>query len=377
MEIPWIIEEQTQVKHELLRQYLSSWMIIFFRNQARYDNMPEVLLYFDGFAGPGIYFTDDSKSETCSGSPIIVAEMANSFINEKTSRKVKIFCIDREKEIVDMLKEKLETCNCHNQDWRVYHAEFSEKINDIIAEIKKKRLHLHPLFFFIDPFGYKGYPINVLKSILQYPRAELFINFMIYDIVRFCETEQKREIMANLFGCNDFLKVDSIDSPEDKQLFLKNLFCQQLKAITGVKYVMPFRINTPGQSMRPRFYMIHASNHIKALKVMKDRMASVSDKPYQFTAIGLNPDQMTLFDDPEKIKLTDRLKDHCRKHAEGLEYSQIEDWAYEHTCGVANTIKTALVDLEKQGTVTIKRKPRQRKNTVTKGAIIYPENVLF
>ena len=82
MKIPWVIKEQTMVKHELLRQYIDSWMIILFNNQVKYKKQ-ELLLYFDGFSGPGVYYADKAKTVTCPGSPIIVAEIANKHIMDK------------------------------------------------------------------------------------------------------------------------------------------------------------------------------------------------------------------------------------------------------------------------------------------------------
>ena len=101
-----------------------------------------------------------------------------------------MFCIDNDKACVDMLGQELSKLNVHHQRWEVHHSEFDEKIHEILDEIEYGRLYDQPMFFFIDPFGYIGYPMNTLKRVLKYPRVELFINFMIYDIIRFCEQGQ-------------------------------------------------------------------------------------------------------------------------------------------------------------------------------------------
>jgi len=49
---------------------------------------------------------------------------------------------------------------------------------------------------------------------------------------------------------------------------------------------------------------------------------------------------------------------------------EIEVWAYANTTGVTKTIKEALIELEHDGKVSIKRQPGQRKNTVVSGARI-------
>lgn len=95
-EIPWVIQDPAKIKHKLLKDYISPWMHILFQNQEKYG-YPEILLYFDGFSGPGIYYEDDTKASTCPGSPLIVADIANKYIEEKTSRKIFIICMDKEK----------------------------------------------------------------------------------------------------------------------------------------------------------------------------------------------------------------------------------------------------------------------------------------
>lgn len=331
MKIPWVIKEQTMVKHELLRQYIDPWMIILFNNQEKYKKQ-ELLLYFDGFSGPGVYYTDNAKNVTCPGSPIIVAEIANKHIMDKPGRKVTMFCIDSKKECVDMLREKLSDLNVYQQRWEVHHAKFDEKIHSILDEMEKGCLCDQPMFFFIDPLGYTGYPINTLKRILEYPRAELFINFMIYDIIRFCEQDKFETRLSDQFGHEKFKGIKTIRNPEEKQSYIINLYCESLRELASAEYVMPFRVNTFGQKTRPRYYLIHVSKNLKALKVMKDTMGKVSDVSYRFEAVGLKTDQMSLFEDPGKIGLKDRMENFCiTQYPNDVDYNVIEDWAYANT----------------------------------------------
>ena len=104
---------------------------------------------------------------------------------------------------------------------------------------------------------------------------------------------------------------------------------------------------------------------------MKDSMAKVSYSPYQFEAIGLSSDQFSLFEDPGKISLKERINTFCKDaYPQALEYTEIENWSYVYTNGVKRTIKDAIVNLEQDERVEIIRKPGQKKTTVTKGATI-------
>lgn len=369
IEIPWVIEEHTIVKHELLKNYIEPWMAIFFKVQRRHGR-PQIVIYFDGFCGPGTYYTDRTKQQECCGSPLIVADVANRYIDEDKTRSVVMHCIDKHARCVELLTQKLKGVNKHSQDWNVHLADFDERIEEVLCDIDSSQLGVQPMFFFLDPFGYSGYSMRQLKRILKYPRAELFINFMVYDIVRFCEDRQFEENMIALFGCDDFKQVAECATSEQKYAFFVNLYSRALYS-TGADYVMPFRVNTPSQGTRPRYYLIHASKDRLALRVMKDNMAKQSDSPYRFEAVGIATHQMSLFENPDKLLLRERILAFIRyNRSKKLLFEDVETWAYENTNGVSRTIKEALRILENDGAVTIERKPRQRKNTVTNGAYI-------
>ena len=370
MEIPWVIDEHTIIKHELLKKYIDPWMAIFFTVQKRYS-WPQKVVYFDGFCGPGIYYTDHSKTQKCCGSPLIVAEVANKYIAEDRSRSVIMHCIDKTSECVELLNSNLVRLNQYGQKWVVHHSEFDDKVREVLDEFDQGDLRSQPMFFFIDPFGYSGFPMSTLERIMRYPRAELFINFMVYDIVRFCEEEQSKKNMLALFGSDEFKRVAECSYPEQKYAFFVNLYSNCLKRV-GAEFVMPFRINTPNCGTRPRYFLIHASKNKRALEVMKDEMAKLSASPYRFEAVGLITGQMSLFEDPDKGTLRERIFDYIVSAKHGaLDFEPLLDWAYANTNGVSKTIKETLIDLEQnQRSIVIERLPGQRRSTVTKGAKI-------
>jgi len=280
-------------------------------------------------------------------------------------------CLDKEHQCIEVLRSNLEPLNKFNQNWETYENEFDKKIHDILDEIESIGHDDHPMFYFIDPFGYSGFPMKTIKRILEYPRSELFINFMVHDINRFCEQELFKNQFIDLFGSEKFLDVNLSRNPEERQSFLLNLYCENIYSLTEAKFIMRFRINTPGKGTRPRYYLIHVSKNLKALKVMKDQMSKVSEVDYRFEAIGMDTQQMSLFDDPEKLKMIDQISFFCESHfPKNIEYGEIEDWAYVNTNGVSKTIKETLLQLEEEDKIHVERQPSQRKSTVTKGASI-------
>lgn len=366
--IPSVIEEQTRLKHKLLESYIEKWMGILYNNQVRI-NEPELLIYIDGFSGPGVYFDDETKTSVCDGSPIIVAKIANKYIDDRNSREFIIISIDDKKECVKSLNNIFNKENIYDQQWKAHHADFDTAVNQIFNEIDDKNLQRFPIFIFIDPFGWSGFPMETLKRLLKYPRVELFINFMIYNINRFIDADGREQSFYDLFNSWDFRECSNDET--QAHIYLKNLYCQQIVEHANAKFVMPFRVNTPRQGTRPKYYLIHASNHIKALKEMKNCMSKLSESDYSFEAIGLAPDQFNLFEDPEKTTLRERILEYCKDHIDSeILFEDLELWAYINTNGVRKTIQNSLIELERNETINISRKKLQRKNTVTKGAII-------
>lgn len=371
-EIPWVIDEHTKVKHQLLGNYINLWMSILFFTQKKYG-WKQQLLYFDGFAGPGIYWVNEDKKETTPGSPIIVANLANSFLERDPKRVIQIKCIDVKKECVEYLSDELSKVNKFKQDWIVEQESFNDAVNKLLDNHQQSNDPIPPSFYFIDPFGYTGFPIETLKRILAFERTELFINFMIYDINRFAEESHAREHMIELFGCDRFEELQTIQSPEERCKFLVSLYRNQLAAYAGAKYTLPFRINTPGMGSRPKYFLIHAFNHIKALRLMKDEMAKLSQQPYRFEAIGIDDHgQLNLFEPPEKVAIKNSIYDYfCGNNINDfIPYRDIEDWAYQFTAGISRDIKEAIMELEKEGKIQIQRAKGQKKTTVTEKAQI-------
>lgn len=360
-QIPWVIQEQTQLKLDILKKYIAPWATILFK-QAKKINCTQKLLYIDGFSGPGVYYKDKSLSETVDGSPIVVARIANNLINEDRERKFNIICIDKDTRCLELLEPKLNSINMYNQFWDIRKNLFENEIYKILNEEK-----LPPTFCFIDPFGY-SIDISVIRDILTNPISEVFVNFMIYDVIRAANNPLMVDILINLFGDNDFMHItDTI--PEIKQEKLLSLYCEKLKKYTDVRYVLPFRVNTPGMYSRPRFYLIHLSNNYTALKLMKDRMYNFCTTNFKLEALGKKENDICLFDLFEEIDFKELLLNRI-KLINNMTYNEIEEWAYENTCGVSKTIKQKLIELEEEKKIRIDRLPRQRKSTVNGNARI-------
>ena len=374
-EIPWIIEEPTKIKHQLLNDYLGAWISILYSNQSLIGKEKK-LIYVDGFSGPGEYWADETKSSRVNGSPILAAEKANKYIDEDGSRKFLIIAIDSEKRCIEHLQPILVGINKHKQEWQVLHTTFEQGMDELFGYLEANNARIAPAFFFVDPFGYSGFTMETVLRILKHPRTELFINFMHYDINRFLQTEHSQEHLQSLFGSDEYKNAASLNS-DGKTSYFMDLYCKKLKEKASGIYVLPFRMNTPGQGRRPRYFLIHVSQHIKALKEMKNCMARASSQAFSFEAIGLGAErQLNLFELNDEDKLKNQILSRVNYYQDrDVLYENVENWAYEHTAGIRKDIKNALLQLEQEKTIIINRKKLQRKSTVTEGAIIRSHKV--
>lgn len=363
------MEPQTAVKHALLRSYIATWMKILWQHQESIGKPPH-LIFVDGFAGPGEYWATSERTSMVDGSPIIVGKIANDLIHGR--RKLDIIAFDSHRPTVDYLTPRLTALNTKQQSWEVVHGDFSTGARGLMDRLAAKLGRDYPTFFFIDPFGYTGFPMTLLAEILKRERTEVFINFDTYDIVRFIGEADRAPKMLELFGTEEYKEHAKFEKSEERVNFVTSLYRRQLLGMAKAKHAIGFRINTPDQGDRAKYFLFHASSHIKALKEMKNAMARKSDQVFKFEAIGVGvSEQFNLFEATPEAKLKMELLGIIEKAPNnGIEYSKVEDWAYDRTSGVERDIKKALVDLEGEGKVEIQRQPGQQKKTVVKGAKI-------
>lgn len=268
-ETVWTLDPHTAAKHEILRNYLAGWFPILGKVAGR-------IVYIDGFSGPGIY----SKGEE--GSPIIALRTACEHILRSQFKEIVFLFIesreDRANKLSKVLKEKLPDIPPYIK-YEVISGDFEATISPLLDGLEKDGKNLAPAFAFIDPFGYTGFSMSLLKRMLSYPRCEVFITFMSGFIKRFLD-ETKEDALDDLFGTPEWRKIRSVEGYRDDALL--KLYKNQLKKICGVKYVKSFEII--GEQGVTIYHLIFCTNHIKGLEVMKTAMWKVDERgQYKFS----------------------------------------------------------------------------------------------
>lgn len=352
----WEIGPHTKAKHVILENYLNAWFPIMAFSNPR-------IVYIDGFAGPGRY----KKGED--GSPIKALKIAKTLAENHPSKvrdKEFVFIfVEANKNFYESLCEEISQIKLpENFIVMPKNGEFSDVMEEIFDYLRKNNAILAPTFAFIDPFGTKGVPFEVVKQIMSYPKCEVLFNHMYFGVIRSAHITDHTE----LYGTNEWENYINIPSPEEKHSKLTGLYVKQLKEKANVKYVRSF--NVRNRKNVTLFDLIYATNHIQGLAKMKEAMWK-ADPSGNFTfRDNTNPDQLVLFKDEPDFSI---LRDQLLKKYKGktVTIDEIENYVLVETAFLRSHIRQKnLLPMEREGLITISRPPGSRRNGIPKGSLI-------
>lgn len=280
METPQVelqhIKRVSRIKHEILTKYLPSWARIL-------GSAFDLLYYVDCFAGPGRY---EFEGGTVDGSPIIATKAGKEFATANPGKKLGLVLVEDDAAQLKQLKGGLDLTLPYPANFQVVTklADSREIIPRVIGGIKARK---SPSFFLVDPYGHP-LSIPMMNDILALPHSELLINLMWYRINMDMKNDVVVHHVTELFGDEDWKRQSFVHQHGSRREdgFL-DYFCGRLSA----RYVLPFRIRYDAREdrvagNRTKYYLIHASNSLKALFLMKDVMWRLGDEEGTFDFSG-------------------------------------------------------------------------------------------
>lgn len=171
----WELQPHTEAKHKILKYYLDAWLPILTRYRPR-------VVLLDGFAGPGRYEGGEP------GSPIIALE---TLLQHPTLRsrgaEVDLICIEEKTDRCAALSEEVERLKVVSPFPSTIRSEIicGSFETEVRRLIKKGAFDGAPVFAFIDPFGFAGVPMSLIRDLARQPRCECLINFAYESVNRF------------------------------------------------------------------------------------------------------------------------------------------------------------------------------------------------
>lgn len=259
------LKEVSKAKHRILEKYFPAWANILGRHHR--------LIYVDCFAGTGKYDNDEP------GSPLIIYRLAKELVGPNKIRGITLVFIEKDKTKAERLKGNLNSEYDGNSE--VYFNVYHEDATDFVEQLFKAIPQGMPAFYFIDPYGH---PISlpVIRSMLG-KRKEVFLNLMWYAINRNLENPVTQESINRMFG-HELWKNESFMSMHGESR--EKNFLQYVISEIGAKFALTFKIRFgPDEKIkgnRTKYYLIHFSNHPRAMLIMKDIMYGFGDEKGTF-----------------------------------------------------------------------------------------------
>lgn len=290
----WVYPPHTKAKHDILASYMDGWFPILGTYNGR-------ILVLDGFAGRGRY-TDGSP-----GSPLIVLEhLLNHHRFSAMSHVEFVFLfVEKSEANVASLKREVAEFRAQHEPWplnvkyEIVDSHFEQTAREVVADLTQRGERLAPTFAFIDPFGFKGMPMDAVTQLLKDPKCEVFANFMVGNVNRFLNhpNDTTRGQINDLFGLDVAKRVEQDFRGRDRVEFLRDLYAEQLRTVAGFTYVQSFAmINNTGNV---GYYLFHGTRHPAGAKLMKAAMWKADPGGTNTFSDRLAGQQVLFVDDPD------------------------------------------------------------------------------
>jgi len=264
------IKRVSRIKHAILAKYLPAWAVIL-GSSNRHMN------YFDCFAGPGRYEFEGIAVE---GSPLIAVGAAKSFLAMRPNHSLTVLLTENNEEQARKLERQLDPLKPYPPNLKV--EPLVEDSKTFIPDLLSKIQSLGPSFFMIDPYGHP-LTLPVINNILSRQSTEALITLMWYRINMDLNNPSVQENVDRLFGDREWREQRFM---REKGLLRENGFLEYFIQRLAAKYVIPFRIGYDPEDKvrgeRTKYYLLHASNHIRGALLMKEVMWPLGDEDGTF-----------------------------------------------------------------------------------------------
>ena len=268
------IKRVSRIKHAILHGYLPAWARILGSTNRQ-------LFYFDCYAGPGRY---EFSGKAIDGSPIIAVRAAQRFLLIRPDHFVTLVLIEKDAANVSLLQG-------HIGELKPFPAHLSVHVlpadsRTLLPDMLAKSQGAAPSFFMIHPYGHP-LSVPIINQILSRPRSEALINLMWFRINMDLANPATQILVHQLFGDESWRSQPFM---EQTGIAREEGFLSYFSSRLGAKYVLPFRIGFDKEDRvygeRTKYYLLHASNHVRAVMLMKEVMWPLGDEDGTFDFSG-------------------------------------------------------------------------------------------
>ena len=357
--------EQSAVKAKIVVDYFTAW------SRVVKKHWPGNLGYIDLFSGPGEY--DDHT-------PSAPVQILNKVLaDDSLSRRMLFAFNDKDEKNIIHLKKVVEELD-KNQSLK-NRIQF---LNETVESGFESRINIAnsiPVLSFVDPFGYKGLTLGLIRKLIANNGSDCIFFFNYNRINMALSNTLFDDHLRKLFGDKrtDELKkkLEPLTAKQREPVVLGGI----VEALRDGRnnYVLPFKFYGTEQT-RTSHFILFVTKHPTACRIMKQIMYTNSAKDADGVATFSLEDQknfgsmqqLSMFDN----KLQDLSNSLYKKHRG--EKVLVADICSDIQCDFTNffveqNVKDALVILESEGKLEVfgrKIKTRSGKVCMPNTAIV-------
>ncbi|MCD8509072.1 MAG: three-Cys-motif partner protein TcmP [Bacillus sp. (in: Bacteria)] len=276
------LQPHSAAKLTILNNYVIPWM----RKIVLGNRAIGRCLIIDGFAGEGLY---GEEGKEVNGSPFVLLDQAIDFYKQAKANnwpepRILLLFNEYNPDSFLLLKENIKKRYGldYNED-KFYNAipDYpSVKLalmnetfeNVLISLLERTKGRMVPSFCFIDPYGFKDTPLQLIGEYLKSRSSEILLNFIYEETNRFIRNKNSkiREHLMSHFGVDtldELIQLIEGKKSEERKKVIVNYYSKQLQEHAG--YVLNFDIYKNG---RTKMILFFGSNHAGGLREMKNSM---------------------------------------------------------------------------------------------------------
>lgn len=257
--------DQSEVKARIISKYFFAWANVIMPTATKHNDGK--IAYIDLYAGPGRY--KDGSAST----PLLVLQTAIG--HPKMSQVLVSYFNDAQSVNAATLQSEIDKLpgisNIKNKP--------IIKCGEVDEEAAKyfNAVRLVPSFSFVDPFGYKGLSLKIVKGVIKDWGCDC-VFFFNYNRINAGINNPGVEVHMNaLFGKE---RAEALRErlpglrPDLREAAILEELANEIKALGG-KHVLPFTFRNSAGT-RTSHKLIFVSKHFRGYEIMKDIMAKES-----------------------------------------------------------------------------------------------------
>jgi three-Cys-motif partner protein len=251
-------KSNSQIKSEIVSKYFWMWAQVM-KKRTKTGR----LAYIDLYSGQGVY-EDGSKS-----TPILILE--KSLLEPLIKNQLVSYFNDADPECIEKLKSAVKQIENINE--LKYKPVFSNFNVDNEIEKKFREYKFDPTLFFVDPFGYKGLSLGLIKSVLKDWGCDCFFFFNYVRVNAAINNDKLLCHTDGIFGKGKTLELRTSLSnlcAKERELKLIIALKEALYNIGG-KYCCGIRFQKEDED-RTGHYLVSVSKNVLAYNFAKNLM---------------------------------------------------------------------------------------------------------